>query len=205
MLEWLAPGFLYSLVKDALALRPKRRKLSPLEVVELRKKWKAEFEPKIWETHKKGLRMDVIIRDMKRIDSYPHVDEEAKGISPWFRMGLVGTYHRGILLAHSWHMLTKHDSGQWRFTNYEACEQGDIKVLMISCIPYENIENVDWDGDEFYGFPHIYCFFDLKKEPYEHTAFYTENTLFSGGLPFYTEIAPYDPVRRLSKKLGIRH
>jgi hypothetical protein len=117
MLEWLAPGFLYTLVKDAWALRRRRRKLSPSEVVELRKKWKAEFEPKIWETHKKGLRKDVIIRDMKRIDSYPDLDSEAKGISPWFRMGLFGTYHRGILLSHHWHTLTKHESGHWRFTN----------------------------------------------------------------------------------------
>jgi hypothetical protein len=46
-------------------------------------------------------------------------------------------------------------------------------------------------------------FFDRKKEPYEHTTFYTEKMLFSGGLPFCTEIAPYDAVRRLSKKLGI--
>jgi hypothetical protein len=178
MFEWFAPSFAYTLVKDTWALvRGRRRNLSPSKVVDLRKKWKAEFESKIWETHKKSLRDDVIIRDMKRIDSYPDLDPEAKGISPWFRVGLVGTYHRGILIGHGGHTLTKHDGGHWRFTNYKAGEKGNIKVLMISSIPYENIDNVDWDGDEFYHFPHIYCFFDHKKMPYEHTAFYTESTL----------------------------
>jgi len=100
-------------------------------------------------------------------------------------------------------MLTMHWSGHWRFTNYGAGEQGDINVLMKSGIPYENIDNVDWNGDEFYGLPHIYCFFDRKKEPYEYTAFYAEQTCSSGGLPYYTEIASYDSVHRLSKKLGI--
>jgi hypothetical protein len=204
MLEWLAPSFLYALVKDAWAwmLRRRRRNLSPSQLVELRKKWKAEFELKIWETHNRRLRKDVIIRDIKRTDSYPHVDSEVK-VPPWFRTHLAGTYHRGILVAHDWYRLTKHEGEYWRFTNYEADERGEINVLMISSIPYEYIENVDWDGDEFYGFPHIYCFFGRKKWPYGRTAFYTEKTNFPGGLPFYTEIAPYDAVHRLSKKLSI--
>jgi hypothetical protein len=46
----LAPGFIYSLFKDLLALAlPKRRKLTPAQTVETRKKWKAEIEPYIVE------------------------------------------------------------------------------------------------------------------------------------------------------------
>jgi hypothetical protein len=202
MIDLLAPGFLYSLAKDAWGkIFSRRRKLSASEVVERRKKWKAEFEPRIWDKHKNKLRQDGIIRDMKRIDNYPDLDDKAKGISPWFRAGLVGTYHRGILVGLSWETLTKaSNSERWRKTNYKAGETGEIKVLLIGSIPFENVDNVDWDGDEYYSYPHIYCFFSYRKEPYQYVAYYTETTP-PNGLPFYTEVATYESVRRLSKKL----
>lgn len=141
---------------------------------------------------------------MRRIDNYPEA-KETRGISPWFRAGLAGTYHRGILAALSWGTLTK-DREHWRFTDRAAGEKGDIKVLLIGSIPYENIDNVDWNGDEYYSDPRVYCFFSYKKEPYEHVGFYEKHIpLSSNGLPFYTEIAAYDQVRRLSRRLGIAH
>jgi hypothetical protein len=63
---------------------------------------------------------------MKRLDAYPDLDENEKGISPWFRLGLVGTYHRGILVAHGWGTLTK-DEDAWRYTDYKAGERGDLR------------------------------------------------------------------------------
>jgi len=82
MIEYLAPSFLYSVLKDSLAtFRSRRRRLSPSEVVAARTKWKAEFEPRIAQNHRRNLRQDVIIRDMKRFDSYPNFDD-GKGISP---------------------------------------------------------------------------------------------------------------------------
>lgn len=204
VIDFLAPGFLYSLTKDIWArVVSRRRNLSASQIVELRKKWKAEFEPRIWDTHQKKLRRDVVIRDMKRIDKYPDIDAKAKGISPWFRVGLVGTYHRGIQVGMGWETLTKDSkTSRWRNTNYKVRESGDIKVLLLGLIPFENIDNVDWEGDEFYDYPHIYCFFSFRKEPYEHIGYYTEKTP-PNGLPFYTEVAQYSDVRRLSKKRGI--
>jgi hypothetical protein len=104
-----------------------------------------------------------------------------------------------------WEMLTKHDTEgkSWRLTNYGAGEKGDAKALLIGRIPYENIEEVNWEGDEYYGFPHIYCLFSHKGEPYEYIAYCTQGTN-PGALPFYTEIARYKRVRRLSKKLGLQ-
>jgi hypothetical protein len=144
MIDLLVPGFLYSLIKDVWAgIISRRRKLSASEVVELRKKWKAEFEPRIWDNHKNKLRPDVIIRDMKRVDNYPDIDDTAKKMSPWFRAGLVGTYHRGIYVGLTWEMLTKDGKGErWRKTSYEAGETGDINVWLIGSIPFENIDNV---------------------------------------------------------------
>ena len=138
---------------------------------------------------------------MKRLDNYQDIDQNAKGISPWFRVGLVGTYHKGIQIGLDWKGLVKHGK-DWRRSNYKTGETADITALLIGLIPFENIETVDWEGDEFYNYPHIYCFFCYGKEPYEHFGYYTETTP-SHGLPFFTEVAPYDRVRRLSKKLGV--
>jgi hypothetical protein len=199
----LAPGFLYSVFKDVVAkVWPKRRKLTPAEIVELRKKWKAEIEPHVVETWQKKLRTDVVIRDMRRIDSYPDAIDK-KGISPWFRVGLVGTYHRGIQVGLRWTDLTKHTDGKnYRRTNYKAGEKGEVKALLIGLIPFENIENIDWDGDEYYGYPHIYCYFSHRREPYEALGYYAE-IIPSHGFPHYTEVATYQSVRKFSKKLGL--
>ena len=89
MIEYLAPGFIYSVAKDIWGrVHSRKRKLSAAEVVELRKKWKSEFEPRMWEWYQKKLRDDIIIRDMKRFDSYPDIDENANGISPGSAPGL---------------------------------------------------------------------------------------------------------------------
>jgi hypothetical protein len=115
--------------------------------------------------------------------------------------GLVDTYHRGILVGLGWERLRKRGDGdQWTFAGGTAKEADDLTLLLVGSIPYENVESVDWDGDGYYGFPHIYCFFSFKGEPYEHVGFYSE-TKPPDMPPFYTEVASYDGVRRLSKKL----
>jgi len=37
--------------------------------------------------------------------------------------------------------------------------------MLTGCIPYENIESVDWEGDRYYSVPHIYCYFAFKGQP----------------------------------------
>jgi hypothetical protein len=154
VIEIFAPGFVYSVLKDAyFKFAPKRRKLTNSEIVELRKKWKAEIDPHILETHRKKLRQDVIIRDMRRIDSYPDIKEDEKGISPWFKVGLVATYHRGILIALRWHSLTRRTDGKrYRRTNYKTGEKGDLNAILIGMVPFENIDNIDWDGTNITAF-----------------------------------------------------
>lgn len=204
MIEYLAPGFLYALARDGwAAVRGRRRRLSPADVLNRRQKWKIEIEAKLSERRRKKLGMDVIVRDVKRMDDYPSINEAKKGISAWYRCGLMGTYHRGILLGLIWERLTLDGEENWRYTNHNAGEKGDITVILIGYVPYENIEAINWDGDEFYGKPHLYCHFDAtKREPYEKLAFCEKKEL--DGFPFYTEVCPYDPVRKRSKKLGIR-
>ncbi len=38
---------------------------------------------------------------------------------------------------------------------------------MIGNIPYDNIVEVDLEGDEFYNFPNFYCEFNNLGQPYE--------------------------------------
>jgi len=194
----------YRIFKDAWVwIRGKTRRLSPSEVIRLRQKWKTEFEEKLFERRKAGLRRDVIVRDMRRIDDYPNINDGEKGISPWFRTGLVGVYHKGILLGLRWETLTMDQThNRWRYTNYQANEKGGLKVILIGYVPYENIETVNWDGDEYYGFPHIYCYFDAKrKEPYETLKFCEEQDF--DGFTHYTEVADYDSVHKFRQKCNI--
>lgn len=204
MIEYGLLSPLYRILKDAwAALRKAKRSPSPAEVVQLRQKWKGEFESKLWERRQAGQRSDVIVRDVKRIDSYPDTDGNTKGISPWFRVGLMGTYHRGILLGLRWGSLVREESG-WKYRNYKKEEAGKLKVILIGYVPYENIEAVDWEGDEFYGFPHLYCHFDARsKEPYERCAFCEQQ--FLDETPFYTEVAEYDAVHKRSRKHGLEY
>lgn len=196
--------FIYTIVKDIwLWLRRRRRKLNAPEVVALRQKLKQEFEHKIIERRMSRLRGDVIIRDMNRVDKYPDDDKKRKGISPWFRVGLIGTYHRGIQVSLSIGKLTKdRQLKKWRYTDYKAGENGDLKVCLVGFIPFDNIEAVDWEGDEYYGFPHIYCYFNTKRKgPYERLTFCEEKYL--DDTPYYTEIADYKSVNKISKKRNI--
>jgi len=153
---------------------------------------------------KEELRGPVVVRDVKRLDSYPHVDDKPRVISPWFRVGLIGTYHKGIQLGLGRGKLKKAEGGvEWRCTDHKSGENGDLAVVLVGRIPYERIEDVDWRGDEYYPFPHIYCHFDCTNgEPYETVAFCIERH-HPDACPSYIEVAPYERVRRASKKAGI--
>ena len=184
--------------------RKSRRTLSNSDRLQLRQKWKPLFEARIYDTHQKELRRDVIIRDVRRLDKYPN-HSETKGISPSFRVGFVGINHRGILVMLGVRELAKHKDGEhWMFAEVTTGELSEKKkVLLLGTIPYDYIDNVDWDGDEYHGFTHIYCFFDNKKEPYEHLGLYVQTGPLSPSpydLPIYTEVSTFADVCKFSKR-----
>ena len=165
---------------------------------------KAEIEAKLGGRHKKELDMDVVIRDVKRMNKYADIKSTKKGISSWCKSGLMGTYHRGILLGLRWEMLTADGEENWRYTNHKAGKAGHIKVILIGYVPYENVEPINWEGDEYYGEPHITATSTqtgggnhMRSSPFARSG----NSI---GIPFYTEVCPYEQVRKCSRKLGIR-
>ena len=140
---------------------------------------------------------------MDRVDSYPDIDETEKGISPWFRVALLDTYKRGARIGLRIGNLTECENG-YRYTDYKAGEKGDIRAFFIGEIPYESIVAVNWDGDEFYYFPHIYCHFNHNGEPYERLVYCREIEM-GNGHKHYSDIAEYESVKLNSDSFGVEY
>lgn len=198
----ISAGSFYGLFKDAWAwFRRRYRKLTPEERLAHREKWKERFREEIWKCEEQELRQDVIVRDVRRIDQYPETSD-GKGISAWFRVGLVGQYHRGILLALGLRALIFEDSEKaWRVADLDEDRSQALTAYLIGYVRYDDIEQVDWYGDEFYNFPHIFCHFPHGGEPYERLAFCERQSVLPKHF-FFTEIAAYAEVRLTSEKFG---
>jgi hypothetical protein len=140
---------------------------------------------------------------MKRMDRYPH-DTSTRGgkVSPWFRLGLIDTYEKGFMAGLGWHGLaTDAQTGELRYADESRGEKAEINLMVTGYIPYENVESVDWDGDKYYDYPHVYCYFDFNGEPYERVGFCEKREL--DGHEYFTELADYKAVRKLSRRRGI--
>lgn len=200
--EWLGGSAVYGALKDVTGLMYRNfRGASAAERLERRGKWKPVFEEIILDRRANETRSDVIIRDVRRLDRYPDTSE-GKGISAWFRVGLVGTYHRGIQVALGIHSLVWEDSEEsWRLGDLLHEEAETELGYLIGFIPYDVIDHVDPSGDEYYSYPHIYCRFLFKGQPYEKLAFCERKELFPGN-DFYTELAPVEQVKLTSEKFG---
>lgn len=200
----LGLGTLYSVFKDLRVwVRRRFHMLSPEERLARREKWKERFREEIWKREEKELRQDVIIRDVRRLDHYPD-SSDAKGISAWFRAALVGQYHRGIELGLSIHTLAFEEEegtdGAWRLADPHV-ETETITAYLIGYVRYDDIEHVDWNGDEYYNYPHIYCHFAQRGQPYEKLAFCERKSIHPKHY-FFSEIAPYEEVKLTSQKYG---
>jgi len=176
------------------------KNLTPGELVKHSEELRQQFQDEINKCRAEKLRKDVIIRHVNRMDSYPEVDERKKGISAWFRAGLLDTYHKGIMVGLRFGTLSDGPDG-WRYTNHKEDEEGDIKVYMVGKIPYEFIEGVNFDGDEYYYFPHIFCHFANKGEPYEEIVF-CEEVDMGNDHSYYREVAKYEDVIENSESGG---
>jgi hypothetical protein len=177
------------------------KSFTPGELVQHSEKLRKIFEQEISKCRAENLRKDVIIRHVNRVDSYPDVNENGKGISPWFRIWLLDTYHRGILVGLRFGSLKECPDG-YRLRDYINGEEGDIKLFLVGEIPFKSIETVNMDGDEYYPYPHIFCHFDHNGEPYERL-FFCEEISKTNGHPYYKEIVSYESVMINSKAFGL--
>ena len=176
---------------------------SPAEKVKHRETLRKEFEGELTEMRAKKLRSDVIIRDVDRVDGYPNTSDEETGISSWFRLGMLETYTKGVKVLLQIGNLTQTEGGL-RYTDHKAGEKGDIKAFLIGEIPFDSIVAVNWEGDEYYYFPHIYCHFNHEGEPYERLIF-CEKVDMGNGHTYYKEIAEYAEIRKASEESGVEY
>lgn len=193
----------FSLVFAATALyrhylmhSEKKPKRTPAELVQHREKLRPIFEKEILRCRHEKLRKDAIIRHVDRIDSYPNANESKSGISPWFKVALVDTYHKGIMVILSAERLYIHDG---RYTNKKGNSEEEVRAYLVGKIPYEDIEAVNMDGDEYYYFPHIYCHFSHNNEPYEKLV-YCQEVDMNNGHVYYSELVSFADVQKQSKE-----
>ena len=170
---------------------------TPSERVKHHETLRVLFEEHIAEHRAKKLSKDVILRHVNRLDSYPNA-EPGSGISPWFKVGLIDTYHKGIKVGLGWHGLIESD-GALRKADYKADEKGEVTAMLTGEIPYDYIETMNRSGDEYYYLPHIFCHFANRGEPYERL-FYTQEVDMGRGHSYWKEIATYREVESKTKR-----
>jgi len=88
----------------------------------------------------------------------------------------------------------------WRLADLDE-DVEKITAYLIGYIPWENIEHIDLEGDEYYSFSHVFCWFRNARQPYERLAS-CERKEMSNGIEFYTEIADMEAVKLTSEKYG---
>ncbi len=167
----------------------KGRFLKPEEKIALRDKWRPIFQDYFLQAARNKFKTDVIVHDVARVDDYPDIQENEKKISPWFRVGFMGTYDRGVLLGLQWTYLEEEANG-WQVYD-SSPPAGAIKVMLLGAVPYETIESFNPNGDEYYNKPHLYCHFDFGGEPYERLFYGEPNQLFEDSPYYYSEIADF--------------
>ena len=161
--KWILDNFGSDWIKGKIASLKKK---DPKEILQCRTKMKKEISEGFYRWHKAGnTRDEIIVRDLNRMDNYPDFDNSTKGISPWFRVGYKGLYTRGIEVFLSMPMHASLKDGKWELS-HDGQEGGKL-AYQVGRIPFENIVSIDWDGDEYYGYPHFYCSFSNKRQPYE--------------------------------------
>ena len=154
----------------------KFQKPDPVLVLKRREDFRIEFESKLPRKNQYGVHCDAIVRDIKRMDSYPDIDTTKKEISPWFKVEVKGLYHRGVEVFISMpEYIKRYKGGNWIFTDHKDTEE-KVLAYPVGRIPFDLIEYVNWDGDEYYPFPHIYCRFKaFKGQPYESIPFFAKH------------------------------
>ena len=89
VLDLIAPPFSKWFIR-------KFKKTKPIDILKRREKIKKEFYKHIKNKNKYGVRSEIIIRDIDRMEEYPDYDYKKKEISPYFKIELKDIYHKGI-------------------------------------------------------------------------------------------------------------
>lgn len=200
MLEALPVTAIYSFARDIWRTVSGYKSRKGRKDLASREKWKAKIQNHFLEVRSKDLRDDIIIRDLDRYNEYPDLKSQ-NGISSWFKLGFLELYHNGIKAGLKTSSLVYEESeASWRKASDDEIEYA-INAYLVGYIPFRNIVSIDFDGDEFYSFPHFTCEFSIKGMPYEALIF-CEKREFMPGRFYFSELETDDRVRLTSSKFG---
>jgi hypothetical protein len=103
--------------------------------------------------------------------AYPNIDENHKGISPWFKAEVYDFYHNGLEVTIGLDYIIMDTDGYWDVIKhneeYDEQKYARHKAYYNGLIPFENIIDYDLSGDEYYREPQFYCDFKFNGMPYE--------------------------------------
>jgi hypothetical protein len=112
---------------------------------------------------------EIIIRDIRRMDKFPEIDKNCIGISPWFKVDVVGFYDRGIEVFLSDSRSVIQTENGWCLLPVGEHSETALFAASVGRIPFHVIERIDWSrSDPYYSAPHFYCHFSGPlRGPYE--------------------------------------
>jgi hypothetical protein len=120
---------------------------------------------------KKFKEKEVILRSIYD-DVYPDANADGEP-SSWYKSYLHDTYNDGIQIhLDSWkyEKIVINPIGEWLLKSefdrihYDG-ETLQLNVKIIGRIPYYNVVDINEDGDDYFGCPHIYCIFHGHMGP----------------------------------------
>jgi len=118
--------------------------------------------------------LEILIRNIDRMDEYPeeNIKNPRKGW-PFFKTELRGLYHDGIEVYNRVVGIKETEEGL--FVDY----RGSGGAYLIAQIPFDWIDHVDFPGDEYDYYSHIFCRFKKKGLPYKECR--VEKMIFRDG------------------------
>ncbi len=192
-------GTLYEILKDVLGfIFKKLQRPDPAVLLKQRQEWRSEFERHLTKESNGLIYGEAIIRDITRMDNYPDIADREKGISSWFKVEVKGLYHRGVeVILGIDGLIYNENHRQWHYSTNG--ENGTVTAYLIGQIPFDVIRGVEWKGDEYYNFLHIYCEFNKKqKQPYENLVYCTLQG--SNEHRYFSEITKLDDVVKSKRR-----
>jgi hypothetical protein len=168
---------MHSLVKDGLGyIHRKISKADKIAQLRKRQELKEIFIDKFGMSPQWPLEdaLEALIRNIDRIDEYPEekIKNPRKGW-PFFKVELRGLYHDGIEVYNRVVGLRETESGL--FVDYG----GGGGAYLIARIPFDWIDHVDFPGDEYDFYPHVFCRFKKRGLPYKECR--VERMIFHDG------------------------
>jgi len=165
-------GLFYNLFKDARSAI-KSRSYSSEEILAARKKWQPQFYDEVYRCWAENLRQDAFIVNVKKLKQYPDADiaSKGRGISPWFKIGLVEALSDEFAVMHMIEYLRPFEDSWVRVRKADEHPEA-IRAFRIAYISYENVVDVDWNGDKYTNLPVIYCRFRGRNgTPYNRVSY----------------------------------